>query len=284
MPKFFVCSDIHAFYDEWIDALEKAGFDWDDKSHWLVVCGDYFDRGPKPIEVMKKLMNYPRAILVKGNHESLYEEACKREWFQWYDFSNGTADTIKLMSGKDWDDENWDADYFNAAMNRVGAFFDKLVPYFETENYVFCHGWLPLWVEVGNCTWREASPEGWEEAMWENGMKAALGGDIIDKTVVCGHFHTSWGHHKLNHNVPEFGDGADFSPFYYGGCIAIDACTAYSGQVNVVVLEDDFLDEKEFKNGDEATESCLTDWRKRRWEDLLGETRSEESGSEIFEP
>lgn len=278
MPKFFVCSDIHAFYDEWIAALEKAGFDWDNESHWLVVCGDYFDRGPKPVEVMERLMSYPRAILVKGNHESLFEDACRREFFGWHDNSNGTTETIRIMSGEDWDeDRNYNYEWFNKARNRVGAFFDKMVPYFETENYVFCHGWLPLWVGE----WRDASIKDWEEAMWENGMKAALGGDIIDKTVVCGHYHTSWGHHKLNHNVPEYDEGADFTPFYYKGCIAVDACTAYSKQVNVVVLEDKFLGGKEFKNGDEATESCLADWRKRRWEDLLGETGSEESGSEI---
>jgi hypothetical protein len=45
-------------------------------------------------------------------------------------------------------------------------------------------------------------------------------------------------------NEPEFGEGADFSPYYYDDkLIAIDACTAYSGKVNVLVLEDDFLEE-----------------------------------------
>ena len=43
---------------------------------------------------------------------------------------------------------------------------------------------------------------------------------------------------------PEFGEGADFSPYYGDGVIAIDACTAYSGNVNVLVLEDDLLDEE----------------------------------------
>lgn len=36
----------------------------------------------------------------------------------------------------------------------------------------------------------------------------------------------------------EFGPDADFSPYYSPGFIALDACTARSGKVNIVVLED----------------------------------------------
>ena len=45
MPKFFVVSDIHGFYDIFIDALDKAGFDKNNEEHYLICCGDYFDRG-----------------------------------------------------------------------------------------------------------------------------------------------------------------------------------------------------------------------------------------------
>lgn len=62
----------------------------------------------------------------------------------------------------------------------------------------------------------------------------------IDKTVVCGHWHCSYGHAKME-DKPEFGYGADFSPFYANGVLAIDGCTAASGIVNVVVIEDEFL-------------------------------------------
>lgn len=36
----------------------------------------------------------------------------------------------------------------------------------------------------------------------------------------------------------EIGEKADFSPFYSDGIIALDACTALSGIVNCIVLED----------------------------------------------
>lgn len=269
MPKFFVCSDIHAFYDEWIDALEKAGFDWEDETHWLIVCGDYFDRGPKPIEVMEKLMSYPRAILVKGNHELLFEDAVKRGGFAWNDIPNGTAETIRLISGAD---SISDVNYFdlNRALGRVGAFFDKMMYYFETENFIFCHGWVPLeaqYDERGN--WRCGTDGEWKDAMWENGMKCAMYNDTVEKPVVCGHYHTSWGHHKLNPRISEFDDDADFSPFYYKGCIAIDGCTAYSKIVNVLVLEDNFMDGKEFKNGEEATADGFAMRRMWCWKNFV---------------
>ena len=58
------------------------------------------------------------------------------------------------------------------------------------------------------------------------------------KTVVCGHFHTSYGHSKFERKCTEFGEDADFSPFYAEGIIAIDGCTAHSGKVNCIVIED----------------------------------------------
>ena len=78
MPKFFVVSDIHGFYDELIMALDKAGFDKDNEEHWLVSCGDEWDRGPNPIEVMKFFSNLKRKILIRGNHMDLFEELCQR--------------------------------------------------------------------------------------------------------------------------------------------------------------------------------------------------------------
>lgn len=56
--------------------------------------------------------------------------------------------------------------------------------------------------------------------------------------IVCGHWHTSYGHSKYERKGTEFGEDADFSPYYGPGIIAIDACTAFSGKVNCLVIED----------------------------------------------
>ena len=43
---------------------------------------------------------------------------------------------------------------------------------------------------------------------------------------------------KYEHKGTEFGEDADFSPYYGPGIIAIDACTAFSGKSNCLVIED----------------------------------------------
>ena len=58
------------------------------------------------------------------------------------------------------------------------------------------------------------------------------------KTIVCGHWHASYGHSVMEGKGSEFGPDADFSPFYGQGVIALDACTAVSGFVNCIVIED----------------------------------------------
>ena len=62
------------------------------------------------------------------------------------------------------------------------------------------------------------------------------------KTVVCGHWHSSWGHSRLHNKGPEFNtneETACFDPFIDRGIIALDGCTAYSNQVNCIVIEDE---------------------------------------------
>ena len=89
--------------------------------------------------------------------------------------------------------------------------------------------------------WREASQKEWNEAMWGNPYELAEQGFLPNKTLVFGHFHTSYPRHKYE-NKQEFGEEADFSPYYGEGYIGIDACSAYSKKCNVIVLKDEFID------------------------------------------
>ena len=235
---FYVISDVHGFYDEMIAALNEAGFDKDNPEHFLISLGDTMDRGRQPIEVMNYLQSVPNKVLIKGNHEQLIIDACQRGYCLSHDVSNGTYLTIADIGGMG--EGRSEEECCARTLARIGSFIDQMVPYFETKNYVFTHGWLPLWIE----NWRKARTKDWDDAAWENGMMCALSGDTIEKTVVCGHYHTSWGRAHIDHEGEEFGKDADFSPYYYlPACIAIDACTAYSGKVNVLVIEDEFLEE-----------------------------------------
>jgi serine/threonine protein phosphatase 1 len=249
MPKFFVVSDIHGFYDELIDALDNAGFDKHNSDHWLVSCGDHFDRGPKPVEVMRYLISLPRKILVRGNHESLLVNLCDRGYPGSHDFHNGTYDTV-CKFGDDPLGRSFD-ECCLVAYTRTKNFIDSMVDYFETKNYIFVHSFVPLISLDGapmyhtrnrkfaiNHDWRHAHASEWEEARWGNPFELAKSGFLPDKTLVFGHWST------YDQRPYEYYDNDDlFDPIYGDGYIGIDGTTALSGQVNVVVLEDEFLEE-----------------------------------------
>ena len=101
--KYFVVSDIHSFYSELKKALDIAGFNKRNKDHILIVCGDIFDRGPDTLSVYKFLTSIPkkRCILIKGNHELLYEKLLEKRFPEGHDFSNHTVDTFCQIAGYD---------------------------------------------------------------------------------------------------------------------------------------------------------------------------------------
>lgn len=249
--KFFVTSDIHSYYDEFKKALDEAGFDENNEEHWLVVCGDYFDRGRKPFEVMKYLMNIPRRILIRGNHEQLLVECCERGEAYGHDYSNGTADTIwRLGYGEDF------CEMCDYTLKRTKPFFRSMVNYFETKNYIFVHSWIPLiqkdelpaWYTRNrkfefNPDWRNASQKEWDAAMWGNPFDMAWQGlNQTGKVIVFGHWHCSTGWAKAE-GRSEFDNDAKFEPYYGDGFVSVDACTAHSKKVNVIVLEDEFMED-----------------------------------------
>ena len=202
MTKYFVISDVHGFYNEMVAALDAAGYDSMNPNHTLISCGDNFDRGPDNEKVMQFLLRQPNVVLLRGNHEDLFDEACLKG-ISMRDYMNGTVDTIVQFGNNSHKLDCTVDDMLLRAYKHTKILFDKMVDYYETDNYVFVHGWY--------------EPSG--------------------KTVVCGHWHTSWGHSRIN-NTSEWGEDADFSIYRNKGIIAIDGCTAYTGKVNVLVIED----------------------------------------------
>lgn len=71
--------------------------------------------------------------------------------------------------------------------------------------------------------------------------------DIVEKgkTIVCGHWYTSFGHSMYHNegidlfdtNSPEEYSQVIFDPFIDDGIVAIDATTAISNKVNCYVFE-----------------------------------------------
>ena len=253
--KIFAVSDIHSFYNEFIEALNKTGFEKNNPDHLLVCCGDYLDRGPKPWDVIDYLSHLNNVVLIKGNHEDLMEEMLNRGSAYSHDIHNGTYKTFcqLLLYVENKVTQKRFSKHISPEMKCVyelilKPFYDKMVNYFETKNYIFCHGYIPV-----QKNWQSGN---WEDARWENGIEQhhflnKINARITDKTIVCGHYHCSYGWSHIAQKYKEFPQKTHkdfekaFQPYKEDGLIAIDACTAYSGKVNVVVLEDNLLEESE---------------------------------------
>lgn len=256
--RYYVTADIHGFFSELKTALEEAGFFTDNEPHKLIVCGDLFDRGEEALQLQAfilELMEKDQVILIRGNHEDLALQLLngwhRGSYLQPHHHHNGTIDTVCQLTEVNRDDLFARAESVGRDFLR-GAYIQKIIPamvdYFETEHYVFVHGWIPCvrnrierqekaYARIHD--WREAGEELWNEARWINGMEAAHQGIAeAEKTVVCGHWHASFGHCHYEKDGGEFSAGANFDPYYAEGIIALDACTARSGKVNCIVIED----------------------------------------------
>ncbi len=250
--KYYVAADVHGFYTIFHRALEAAGYFSDPAPHRLLLLGDIFDRGPEAVQMQDfvlRLMEEDAVILVRGNHEDLFVRMVNDDKGLPVrpHVGNGTYGTALQLTG--WDEIRALAHNLEfAAQARETPYYRRIIPatvdWYETARYLFVHGWLPglpgeeRRVYRYDPDWRSAGPEAWRNARWFNGMDAAR--DCPEeKTVLCGHYHSSYGHSKYENRGSEFGLDADFSPYCGPGVIALDACTAYSGRINVLVIEDE---------------------------------------------
>ena len=249
--KYYVVSDIHGYYTAFRTALQTAGFDDDIGEKRIIILGDLFDRGSEAIILQNYILHLMRedlVILVRGNHEDLFEDlvTVDKGIPLGHHISNGTYDTALQLTGMQLRSAIRDQRTFIEKM-WLTPYYQKIIPamvdYYETENYVFTHAWIPCYKSYGdgydyNPEWRHASEKEWKKARWINPMEAVQTAREPEKNIVCGHWHASYGHSTFEHRGSEFGDDADFSPYIAPGIIAIDACTGHTGMVNCVVIKD----------------------------------------------
>ena len=62
----YVISDIHNDADGFIALLQVIGFSPKDI---LIIDGDIFDRGEKPVELYFEILKYPNIYVIQGNHD-----------------------------------------------------------------------------------------------------------------------------------------------------------------------------------------------------------------------
>jgi serine/threonine protein phosphatase 1 len=245
MAILFVFSDCHGFFNELKDALDEAGFDPNNEEHFCIGLGDYLDRGRQPQEVIDYLMSLERCLLVKGNHTSLLMDCLDRQFPYKTDWHNGTAQTILDLAPH----AKTFGEACAVAYEKVKPLVDKMVDYVESRNYIFVHSFVPLKSLDGlpmyytrnrkfeiDPDWRHAHASAWEEARWGNPFQLAKQGFLPDKTLVFGHWST------YDQRSRDYEGDDLFDPIYGDGYIGIDGTTALSGQVNVLVIEDEFME------------------------------------------
>lgn len=270
--KYFVVSDVHSFYNELIIALNKQGFEFGNAEHKLIICGDVFDRGPDAVKLFEYLKSLgDQFIYVRGNHEDLLieclDEVYNNVYIGRHHFSNNTVDTLRQFVGCSLYDFQImrSKEFIDNVRNKLQPVVDwinqKSVNYFTAGDYIFVHGWVPCIcddlniyharknMKLAPLDWWDNdedydATEVWQEARWLNGMAAWKQGAKIDgKTIVCGHFHCSYGWSHIRQQYKEFPEKnhpdfeKSFQPFIDEGIIALDACTAYTDKVNCIVLE-----------------------------------------------
>lgn len=236
----------------------------------------------KMYNFLRKMKNKNKIILIRGNHEDLLLECIERGQCYGHDIHNGTAESIRqfaeMARGFKVSNSlmNWDfkalCDDIVDKSKLVNFINDEFVDFFETKLYVFTHGFVPLkdkpedeqetspnYVtfpdKMLDPNWRIARDIHWNEARWLNGMEeVVLNKNFIPgKIAVVGHFHASWGNVRAKYGWKlkketarqyEFYDISEdyFKPFRAPGIIAIDACTAFTNKVNVLVVDDDPVD------------------------------------------
>ena len=164
--RYFCVSDIHSDYTGLKTALKNAGFNKRNKEHTLIVCGDCFDRFSETVKLYKFLTSIPkkRCILIKGNHELLYEELLEKSFPESHDFSNHTVDTfcqiagydLEILTPKYWrkfDDvpheriqQAWQEILTEVKQSPITAWLqsDRWKYWHEVGNYIFVHSFIPL--------------------------------------------------------------------------------------------------------------------------------------------
>lgn len=138
--RILVIGDIHGNFSRLMSVYRKTQFD--PEQDLLILLGDYVDRGPEPIKVLKwamEMSRLPGVVALRGNHEQMmlcyYELGCPPHdmWLL-----NGGDVTQRDMSA--WEKED------GTALRRALDFIWQRPLYHklsvEGQEYIFCHAGL----------------------------------------------------------------------------------------------------------------------------------------------
>ncbi len=232
----FIVSDVHGHFTLLKKALDNAGFDPQNQAHLLICCGDYFDRGNENAEVLRFFERLQHKVLLRGNHEDLLLEVLQNGQLWPHNYLNGTLTTLKNFFGEhcvDFTEDTVDLSGHSRTVDRLCDFIHQTTDYFETEHYVFVHGWITNRGRTAEGR-KAATEHEWRDARWVKWTERYTGEKPLqDKILVCGHVPSFYAS-----SIDPSRAGGDTDPYIGNGLIAIDGGTFSTGVVNVCILQD----------------------------------------------
>jgi serine/threonine protein phosphatase 1 len=140
--KIFAIGDIHGCYDKLLRLMEQLPYD--PERDTLVFLGDYIDRGTRSKDVITFLCGLrhrvKNLILLIGNHEFLLLEYHRTGDPALLPYLRHLGIDATLNSFKAKSPKSLDGMLFLNEEHR--QFFLSLLPYWETEDYIFVHAGL----------------------------------------------------------------------------------------------------------------------------------------------
>lgn len=269
MKKYFLCSDIHSDYTALKNAIVENGFDENNENHILVVAGDVFDRSQESVALylyLKRLTDKSSAVVLAGNHHFMLIDWLETNNFNTCYFNyrrNGLRTTIDdfthvtlgwdtyinlkyteeeqmKMTAEDWNDE-W-VKYVKSSAKQINKEYPGLLlwlksmpDYLELKNSIITHGMI----DCIHGNWRTPL-QGWEDCHWAKPKDAAFLKNDTGKHVYLGHIDADT-IRECYHLEPE---NQTIFTRPEGDVTYLDSCTVLTHKVNMAVIEDEPLEDK----------------------------------------
>ncbi len=229
--KLFVIGDVHGQ----ITMLEQLLENWNPEEERLLFIGDLADRGENSKAVYERvyqLMVEEEAIVVKGNHDEMFELFLEnpQENLPLY-YMNGGESTVNSLLGRHSNRQSYEEN-----VQEIKERYPWLLPllkslplYYEWGDYLFVHAG----VNLRKKDWRDSSDH---DFVWiREGFYDQP--NHTDKTIVFGHTVTSTLHGDMsNFDIWESGDGL----------IGIDGGAVYGGKMHALVLSKEKIEKHYF--------------------------------------
>lgn len=235
--RYFIFSDTHGNFTALKKALDDAGYDKNNKNHWLISAGDLFDRGKENIEIFEFLSSIEQKTMILGNHDQFLLDILNDNFSElsWNCRNNGLTTTLAAFSNirEEYLYSISEKDNFSVGFKistviqrnfpKLKKFLDSMVDVIMIDKNIITHAgfqkFYRYWDYKSNN--RTVTKNFIEKAeKWE-----------LDYTFIFGHWHAF----DLNESFCGLRDNK--KPFIYKNFVGIDACSTLFNQVFIYQIE-----------------------------------------------